>query len=234
LSKIRVAILEDHLSIIDGYLYRLSKIPDIEVVATGTYGDDLEPMMVAHPVDVLLLDINVPTSPQNNNPFPVLFTIPRLLQKHTQLDILVITMLNQHSLIEALVDVGVSGYILKDDQGSIQELGKIVTMIASGGVYFSESAYRDLRNNSAKPVLTSRQLEALSLCAAYPDSATVVLSERLGISGSTLRNLLSGTYLRLGVRTRAAAIAKAQHLGFIPSSNHTFPGTPKIEDEKDN
>ncbi len=231
MGKIRVAILEDHLSIIDGYLYRLSKIPEIEVVATGTYGDDLEPMMVAHPVDVLLLDINVPTSPQNNNPFPVLFTIPRLLQKHTQLEILVITMLNQHSLIEALVDVGVSGYILKDDQGSIQELGKIVTMIARGGVYFSESAYRDLRNNTAKPVLTSRQLEALSLCAAYPDSATVVLSERLGISGSTLRNLLSGTYLRLGVRTRAAAIAKAQRLGFIPSTNNTFPGTSKVEDE---
>jgi len=57
------------------------------------------------------------------------------------------------------------------------------------------------------------------------------LSERLGISGSTLRNLLSGTYLRLGVRTRAAAIAKAQRLGFIPSTNNTFPGASKVEDE---
>ena len=41
-------------------------------------------------------------------------------------------MLNQHSLIQALVDAGVSGYILKDDQRSIQELGNIVTIIAGG------------------------------------------------------------------------------------------------------
>jgi two-component system nitrate/nitrite response regulator NarL len=175
IPKIKVAILEDHLSIIDGYLYRLSRIPEIEVVATGTYGEELQPMLKAHLVDVLLLDINLPTSLENNNPFPILFAIPRLQQQFPDLNILVITMLNQHSLIEALVDAGVSGYILKDDQGSIQELGKIVTMVASGGVYFSQAAYRDLRN------------------------------------------LLSSAYLRLGVRTRAAAIAKARQLGLIPT-----------------
>jgi hypothetical protein len=32
---------------------------------------------------------------------------------------------------------------------------------------------------------------------------------------STARNLLSGAYLRLGVRNRAAAVAKARQLGLI-------------------
>jgi hypothetical protein len=59
-------------------------------------------------------------------------------------------------------------------------------------------------------------LEALSLCAAYPDAETDFLAQKLGVTGSTLRNLLSGTYFRLGVRTRAAAIAKAHQLGIIP------------------
>ena len=145
------------------------------------------------------------------------FAIPRLLQQFPDLNILVITMLNQHSLIETLVDAGVSGYILKDDQGSIQELGKIVTMVARGGVYFSQGAYRDLRAGTSRPVLTHRQSEALSLCSAYPDNATIELSKQLGISSSTLRNLLSGAYLRLGVRTRPAAIAKARQLGLIPA-----------------
>lgn len=217
MPKIKVAILVDHLSIIDGYLYRLSRIPEIEVVATGTYGEELQPMLEVHPVDVLLLDINLPTSLENNNPFPILFAIPRLLQQFPDLNILVITMLNQHSLIETLVDAGVSGYILKDDQGSIQELGKIVTMVASGGVYFSQGAYRDLRAGTNGPVLTHRQLEALSLSAAYPDNATIELSKQLGISSSTLHNLLSGAYLRLGVRTHPAAIAKARQLGLIPA-----------------
>ena len=222
MPRIKVAILEDHLSIIDGYLFRLSRMPDIEVVATGTYGEDLQSMLDEHPVDVLLLDINIPTSLANNNPFPILYAIPRLLHKYPALNILVITMLNQHSLIEALVDAGVSGYILKDDQGSIKELGKIVTMVAGGGIYFSQGAYRDLRAGATGVVLTPRQLEALSLCASYPDNATVVLSKQLDISSSTLRNLLSGAYLRLGVRTRAAAIAKAQQLGLIPPGSQSY------------
>ena len=216
MSKIKVAILEDHLSIIDGYLYRLSKVPEIDIVSTGTYGEELQPMLGAHPVDVLLLDINLPTSPLNSNPFPILLAIPRLLHQYPGLKILVITMLYQHSLIEALVDAGVRGYILKDDQSSIQELGKIVAMIAGGGVYFSQRAYRDLRAGTSGPLLTRRQLEGLSLCAAYPDDATSELAKQLGISSSTLRNLLSGAYERLGVRTRAAAIAKARQLGLIP------------------
>jgi hypothetical protein len=55
------------------------------------------------------------------------------------------------------------------------------------------------------------------LCAAQPDGDTVVLADKLGITGSTMRNLLSGAYLRLGVRTRAAAIARAQQLGIFPA-----------------
>jgi two-component system nitrate/nitrite response regulator NarL len=216
--RIKIAILEDHLSIVDGYMYRLSRNPEIEVVATGTYGVDLESMLGTHPVDVLLLDINVPTSSDNNNPFPILHAIPSLLEHFPGLRILVITMLNQHSLIEALVDAGVSGYILKDDQGSIKELSKIVIMVAAGGVYFSQGAYRDLRAGEASPVLTHRQLEILSLCASYPDAATRELAKQLGISSSTLRNLLSTTYLRLGVRTRAAAIEKARQLGLVPTA----------------
>jgi DNA-binding CsgD family transcriptional regulator len=35
------------------------------------------------------------------------------------------------------------------------------------------------------------------------------------IANSTLRNLLSIVYLKLGVQTRAAAIAKARELGVI-------------------
>lgn len=217
MSRIKVAILEDHLSIIDGYLYRLSKVPEIDIVATGTFGEELQPMLDAHPVDVLLLDINLPTSQVNNNPFPILLAIPRLLHQYPRLAILVITMLYQHSLIEALVDAGVRGYILKDDQSSIQELGKIVTMIVGGGVYFSQRAYHDLRAGASGPLLTRRQLEGLSLCAAYPDNATNELAKQLGVSSSTLRNLLSGAYVRLGVRTRAAAIAKARQLGLIPT-----------------
>jgi len=219
-SPIRVAILEDHQSIVDGYIYRLNALPEIQVVGTASSGEELEPMLDRHPADVLLLDVHVPTGPDNSNPFPVLHVIPDLLQKHPNLNVLVISMLAQHTLIEALVDAGISGYIFKDDRNSIQQLAKIVVMVASGGIYFSQEAYRRLREANSRPtgpILTARQLEALSLCAAYPDDSTAKLAERLGVANSTLRNLLSIAYLRLDVRTRAAAIAKIHQMGLIPS-----------------
>lgn len=63
--------------------------------------------------------------------------------------------------------------------------------------------------------LTPRQLEVLSLSAALPDLSSAQLAQRLGIAASTLRNMMSEAYLRLGVHNRAAAIAKARQLGLI-------------------
>jgi len=217
-SRIRVAIMEDHQSIIDGYVYRLSENTNIDIVGMGAYGEEIEPMLKINPADVLLLDINLPTSTSNPNPFPILYVIPRLLEQHPHLSILIISMLTQCTLVESMVKIGVSGYIFKDDQASIQQLAKIVTIVANGGIYFSKNAYTEMRGSSSEPILTPRQLEVLSLCAAYPDISTSVLAEKLDIASSTLRNLLSGVYLRLGVRTRAAAIIKAQYMHLLPRS----------------
>jgi len=91
-QPIRVTILDDHQSIIDGYVYRLSSVPGIEIAATIYYGEELEPTLAGHPTDVLLLDINVPTSAENANPYPILHSIPSLLEKYPKLHILVISM----------------------------------------------------------------------------------------------------------------------------------------------
>jgi two-component system, NarL family, response regulator NreC len=216
LSQVRVAILDDHQSIIDGFTMRLSMVPEIKIVGTALYGEDLEHMLVANDVDVLLLDINVPNSATDNNIYPVLHVIPRLLKEYPVLSILVISMYTQRSLVDALVNTGISGYIYKDDQVSIQQLGKIVIKVANGGVHFSQGAYQEVRDEPVESLLTARQLEALSLCASHPDHGTRHLADQLGITGSTMRNLLSGAYLRLGVSSRAAAIAKAHSLGLLP------------------
>ncbi len=213
-NKIRLTIMDDHQSIVDGYLYRLSMVPEIEVVATLAYGDELEPSLEKYPTDVLLLDVQVPISPKNPNPYPILHIIPKLLQFYPDLAILVISMFGERGLIRAVVEAGASGYLLKNDSQRIQELGKIILSVAEGGVYFSEKALNAFLPRRAEP-FTPRQLEALSLCASYPNSKTDELAHKMKIANSTLRNLLSTVYLKLGVQTRAAAIAKARELGII-------------------
>src|SRR5258706_3824985 len=105
-STIRVAILEDHRSTIDGYLYRLSDASQFEVVSITIYGADLEAALAEHPADVLLLDLDVPTAPDNKNAYPVLNVLPRLFQKQPDLAALVISMFNERALIQAVMDAG--------------------------------------------------------------------------------------------------------------------------------
>lgn len=220
MNKIRVAILDDHQSIVDGYSYRLAGNPQVEISGTLSFGCELEAFLEHTPVDVLILDVNVPTARDNPNPYPILHLIPRLLTRLPEMAILVISMHNQRTLIQAMVEAGISGYIVKDDRESIQQLGAIIQSVAGGGVFFSQQAHQQLRGKypgNADPAssLTPRQLEALSLCAAYPGCTTVELANILGVENSTVRNLLSGAYLRLNVSNRAAAIAKARHAGLI-------------------
>lgn len=219
-NSIRVAILEDHQSIIDGYLYRLGQAPDIDVVATVAFANELDRVLDQSKSDVLILDIFVPTSPEDPNFYPILQDIPRWLQKFPQLSILVISMHQTRSLVRAVMEAGASGYILKDDNTMIQDLGSVIRSIARGGVQMSKRVYQYLLKESPDDsLLTPRQLQALSLCAAYPDASTGELAEKLGVAHSTLRNLLSSAYLRLDVRNRTAAITKARLLGLIPSQD---------------
>ncbi len=217
-NKIRVTILDDHQSIVDGYRFRLGSAPQIEVAATIGYGEDLEPALKEHHTDVLLLDVNVPTSKNNPSPYPIHHVIPALLQHYPDLVVLVISMHAERGIIRAVMESGASGYILKDDQRTIQDLGNVILSVAGGGIYLSEKAhkiYMKNRDATREEPLTGRQMEALSLCAAYPNSTTNELAQIMHVANSTVRNLLSGSYLRLGVHTRAAAIAKARQVGLI-------------------
>ncbi len=215
---IRVAILDDHPSIVDGYRYRLGQISRIKIVAAITYGEALEPTLAAYPADVLLMDINVPTSSENPNPYPILHLIPKLLQSYPAMYVLAISMIAERGLIRAVMDAGANGYLLKDDQDNLENLGNVVLAVAGGAVQFSQQAYQLLSKSQAVPhgeSLSPRQLQILSLCLAYPDDETAQLAAKMDIANSTVRNLLSSAYVKLDVRTRAAALAKAKKLGLI-------------------
>jgi two-component system response regulator NreC len=224
-KPIRVAILDDHQTSLDSYTFRLQGSPNIQVVATANYGNDLAPMLEANEVDVLLLDVNVPNSEEDRNPYPLLALLPEIIDTHPEMHILVISMYDQRTLVKAVIEAGATGYILKEDREAIQQLAEAVTLVNTGGVYLSKQLRDALGNAGVEqvPLLSKRQREALSLAAAYPDIKTEELGDRLNVAPSTLRNLLSKAYKRLNVRNRVAATEKARRLGLI---------TPKDTKEK--
>ena len=218
MSKIiRLAILDDHQAVIDGYLFRLASSPDIQVTGQLYYGEEVLPFLKGQPADVLILDISVPTSPTNPNPYPILHLIPQLVEKYPDLSILVISMHGQPSLVRLLLEAGANGFILKDYLEASLDLAAIIHLVNQGGVFFSRKISDLVRSQPGKEeyLLTPRQLEVLSFCAAYPEISTSQLASQLNISASTVRNLLSGAYMRLDVPNRAAAIARARQLQLI-------------------
>ena len=226
-GKIRVAILDDHAATAEGYRARLDAEADFEVIQVLHYGEELEPFLRKNPVDVLLLDIEVKASRENPAQYSTVYLVPRLLDNFQDISVLVISMHGGRAMIETVMDAGAGGYLLKDDLQSFRELPSILRTIASGGMYLSPLAskrWRKRRTGELREKALSRsQLEALSLCAAYPNARLPELAQKMHVANSTIRVTLSGAYQKLGVNTRQAAVAKAREMGILP------PGTHQIE-----
>lgn len=227
MPPIRVAILDDHQSVLDGLYFRLSQSPTISVVGMATYASELEPLLAGSKVDVLLLDIGVPISADDDRYYDIPHAIPGLLERYPTLEILVITMRHESALIRQVMDAGVSGYVLKDDSPAIRQIGSIVESIVAGGIYVSEKASQQLnKQRTGETALTERQLEILTCASAHPDLTSTQIAKQLGIAPSTVRNQLSRAYLSLGVRNCTAAIIKAREMGLI--SPFQDNGKPKV------
>ena len=227
-SKIKVVILEDHQIVADGYSFRLQDSADFEIVGVATLYSDWEPLLAAHPADVALMDVKVPTAPDNPDPYPILRVMPQLIQTYPEMAVLVISAYTEPTLIQGVMKAGANGYILKDDNALLRELKNVLFSVVAGrGIYLSPQAKELLLQREAVGAelgLTPRQVEALSLCAAYPTDSTKDLALRMNVSCSTVRNLLSQSYLRLGVSGRSAAVLKAQQLGLLTQVEHPpFP-----------
>ncbi len=219
-DKVKVAILEDHQSTIDGYIHRLSDFPNIQIVGSCLFSDCLLQLLRDKPTDMLILDINVPISENNRNIQPIHQLLNHLKAEFPDLIILVISMHSQRAMIKNVLQAGTSGYILKDDYDSIRNLGMIIETLASGGNFMSNRV-SDIffRGHAEDFTLTPRELEVLSVCAAYPDESTADLGDRLEIANPTVRNFLHKIYLKLQVHGRTAAILKAQEMGLISTAD---------------
>lgn len=218
-NTVRVAVLEDHLSTVDGYTYRFSQSPGIELVASASYGEDLLPMLAANPVDVLILDASVPVSEGEQSPYPLFNVLPQIRKLYPKLAILVISGHKQPTFIRSVMDEGVQGYIVKSDAAATKRLAEIVASLPGGGVFLSQQSVLALSERGGAEadfeMPTQRQREVLSLFAAYPNWTTEQAALRLKIAHATVRTQLSLTYKRLRVNNLTAAVMKARELGLI-------------------
>jgi DNA-binding NarL/FixJ family response regulator len=151
-ADITVAILDDHQIAVDGSLFRLSQSPRIKVVKTAATWAEMDAFLGEQSIDVLILDVGVPAAPEDPTYYPIRNVITDLLAAKPEMAILVISMYAQRPLIQAVMQAGASGYLLKDDVDAIQNLASIVETIAGKDVYYSPKTLETLRKRQGDDV----------------------------------------------------------------------------------
>ncbi len=104
----RVVLADDHDVVRQGLKRLLDRVPEIEVVGEARNGlqalqsvEDLQP-------DVLLLDIEMPL-------MDGIEVARRLQEAKIQVRILILSAYDDREYIQALLEIGVSGYLIKGD-----------------------------------------------------------------------------------------------------------------------
>jgi DNA-binding NarL/FixJ family response regulator len=202
---IDVMIADDHPVFHEGIRPRLERQEDIRVVQETNNGPELFATLSENPPpDVLMLDIRMPD-------FEILRAIPRLRVQYPRMKILIVTAHDDEARIRQLIDVGVDGYLIKDENPDTYV--RAVRDVAAGKKYFSQRTFEVAIDSAGSSVPSARELEILELAAQ--DIKTDEIARRLLISSSTVNTHLARVYRKLGVNSRTAAVAKVVQLGYI-------------------
>ena len=161
MTKISLALVDDHQIVIDGLMSLLRGENRFEFVFATTRPETVIEQLRAKPVDVLLTDVMMPTLPGNELAKAVRKQFPSI-------KILALSMNGEGDLVNEMIDTAdINGYVLKNI-GKI-ELMEAIEKIAGGGIYFSSEVLTELERQSKRRKenedahLTDRELEIIRL-----------------------------------------------------------------------
>ncbi|UKA71776.1 response regulator [Arthrobacter sp. FW306-06-A] len=201
MSTITVLLVDDHLVVRSGLRALLSTQPDIEVVGEAASGEAAVQLAQIHSPAVVVMDLAMGPGMDG------LEAIRRIRDLNGRQAILVFTTYDSDADIVRAVDAGAMGYLLKD--AAPEEIFAAIRGAVQGKSVMSPPVasrlFQQLRNPDE--VLTPREAELLSLLTEGLSNRE--LGRRLFISEATVKTHLAHIYAKLGVDTRAAAIATA-------------------------
>jgi NarL family two-component system response regulator YdfI len=209
-SPIRVLLADDHLIIRNGLRMIIETAADIECVGEACNGQEAIMMAQEYQPDVILMDLQMPI-------ISGIEAIERIKAEQAQTAIVILTTFNEDDLLIKGLRAGACAFLLKDtDHNSLKET---IRAAASGKSLITPAIMERLLSFSDDQVvvankdLTDRELEVLQLAADGLRSKEIAVN--LAISERTVKAHLTSIYNKLGVDSRAAAIASAMKQGIL-------------------
>lgn len=201
MTRISVLLVDDHTVVRSGLTALLGTQADIAVVGEAASGEEALEAAQQHAPDVVLMDLAMGAGMDG------IEAIKQLRQRTAKQAIIVFTTYDSDADIVRAVDAGAMGYLLKD--AAPEEIFAAVRGAVQGKSVMSAPVasrlFQQLRNPDE--ILTPREAELLSLLTEGLSNRD--LGKRLLISEATVKTHLAHIYAKLGVETRAAAIATA-------------------------
>lgn len=217
-SPVRVLLVDD-----DEFMRRViaqELLSDLRIQLEGQAGSLREGrrLLATHEFDVLMVDLRL----GDGSGFEL---IAEARKNHPNVEIIVVSALEDESHVLHAFELGATGYLLKD--AWLQSFAQAVLQVVNGGAAITPRLARRLlgRLNHRPPevspldppsreaVLTPRECEILR-CVAR-GHVTEEIGAKLGISGQTVNAHIKNIYKKLQVHSRAQAVSYAAYSGLI-------------------
>jgi NarL family two-component system response regulator YdfI len=211
-EPIRILVADDHLIIRQGLRLILETQEGFEMVGEAADGAEaVRSCAELHP-DVVLMDLRMPG-------MDGLTAIERLQTEQPGIAVVILTTFNEDDLMMRGLRLGAKGYLLKDTDretlfNTIRAASRGETLLRPEIMARVLARGKEANPKASAPVdLTERELEVLRGVAQGERSKEIAF--RLGITERTVKAHLASIYNRLGVDSRAAAIAVAAQRGIL-------------------
>jgi DNA-binding NarL/FixJ family response regulator len=211
-ATVRVVVVEDHP------LYRAAVVALADGLAgfqvVGAHGDAESALAAAavDPPDVVVLDLALPG-------IDGVTALGRFRAVAPRASVLVLTMTEDPSVLAVAVRAGARGYVVKGAEP--EDIALALQAVARGQAVFGAqvatavlaqaSARSQTMPGAAFPGLTTRELDVLDLLSRGRSNTEI--AALLFLSPKTVRNHVSAVLGKLGVSTRAEAVARARDVG---------------------
>ncbi len=210
MPEIRILIADDHLVVREGLRTILSVEEDFAVVGEAVDGKDALAQCAQVRPDLVLMDLRMPE-------MDGIEAIRQIKSRFPQVVIVILTTYDDDELIVRGLRAGAKGYLLKDATRRV--LFETIRAAMRGEALLPPAIAAKVvaRLSESGPVeeLSDREREVLGLLARGATNKEIALA--LNIAERTVKAHLTHIFGKLGVSSRAEAVAYAMRAGLIPS-----------------